>query len=123
MDLYESSSKITAHEELVKGFRAWQASVALTPGEGGLEVFPNLNLSIAYVLLRPFFEPIEPRGKLGTKAYLDKANWQPAIEPNFLRTGANAGQKLSDDTHPHLRLQEGGMVDLPPLNRGDYVFW
>jgi len=123
LDLYESSSKITAHEELVKGFRAWQASVALTPGEGGLEVFPNLNLSIAYVLLRPFFEPIEPRGKLGTKAYLDKSNWQPAIEPNFLRTGANAGQKLSDDTHPHLKLQEGGMVDLPPLNRGDYVFW
>lgn len=51
LDLYQASEKAFAYNELGQGWRSWQASVALTPGLPGLELFPHLNLGMAYALL------------------------------------------------------------------------
>ena len=43
------------------------------PTEGTLEVFPDVGLSNAYIMLRPFFQPRVP---LDDPEILDAKNWQ-----------------------------------------------
>lgn len=93
------------------------------PNEGTLQVFPDVLLSNAYVLLRPFFRNINP----DAADPLDPANWVldlgttefPGINP---REKWYEGQRLSGASHPHMRVDEA-MVSVPKVLPGDMVFW
>lgn len=77
-------------------------------GEGTLRLVPELKLSTAYQLLRPYFI-------LGEE-FDDVTPLFPGASPGnlqFLPT-----RKL----HPHLLLEKS-MVGIPPVKPGDYVFW
>lgn len=43
------------------------------PGQGTLNVFPDVLLSNAYIILRPFFRPLVP---LSSKEILDAEKWE-----------------------------------------------
>ena len=79
-DAFDALPRLTAHQEMARGFRSWQASLNLTHnpiGEGGLELFPSMCNGTAYVMLRPFFQPVAPKAGDGSDAlaaYLDKVS-------------------------------------------------
>jgi hypothetical protein len=58
---------------IFRTFQGWLAVSDTGPGEGTLKVFPDILLSSAYIMLRPFFsstvEPDHPKA-------LDAANWK-----------------------------------------------
>jgi hypothetical protein len=69
---------------------------------------PDLKLSTAYMLLRPYF--------ILNEEFDDTTPLFPGADPGkiqFLPT-----QKL----HPHMHLEKA-MVGIPPVKPGDYVFW
>jgi hypothetical protein len=77
-------------------------------GEGTLRLLPELKLSTAYQLLRPYF-------------ILDETFDE--VTPLFPGATPGATQFLpTRDLHPHL-LMEKSMVGIPPVKPGDYVFW
>jgi hypothetical protein len=43
----------------VRKFQGWTALTKAGAGEGSLSLYPDVRWSIAYVLLRPFFQPPE----------------------------------------------------------------
>lgn len=96
--------------------------------EGTLQVFPNLHLSSAYVILRPFFKPIHPLASaLPTMdekaAYLAPENWTLDLTTSaFPNSVPGHGQELNNETHPHLEL-ESTMVSMPLVEPGDQVYW
>lgn len=47
----------------------------ITPNQGTLQVFPDVLLSNAYIILRPFFKPIVEEG-LSEAELLDAKNWK-----------------------------------------------
>lgn len=77
-------------------------------GEGTLRLVPELKLSTAYMLLRPYFI-------LGEQ-FDDTTPVFPGATPGriqFLPT---------PQMHPHLQLEKS-TVGIPPVRPGDYVFW
>lgn len=77
-------------------------------GEGTIRMVPELKLSTAYQLLRPYFI-------LGERF--------DAVTPLF--PGADPGQLQffpTPELHPHLQMEKS-MVGIPPVRPGDYVFW
>lgn len=95
-------------------FRAWQGWTSMSttsPGEGTLRVVPMLRLSIAYIMLRPFF-----RQKDGSD------EWEVDLEGTSF-PGAHLGGKqfLSKGTHPHLQLDKT-LVGIPTVEPGDQVY-
>ncbi|POY75461.1 hypothetical protein BMF94_1363 [Rhodotorula taiwanensis] len=61
-DLYGGSGQCS----VFRMFQGWTALSRTAPGEGTLQVFPDVNLATAYVMLRPFFKPRTGReGRLG----------------------------------------------------------
>lgn len=112
-------------------FRTWQGWLAMSntgPKEGTLRLFPDVLVSNAYLLLRPFFNPVAPLESFADPAdFLAASNWTfdnsapdfPGIQP---MGGAFGGQRLNADSHPHMRLSEA-MVSVPRVNPGDMVFW
>lgn len=108
-------------------FRMWQGWLSMShsgPGEGTLLVNPLLKLSTIYLLLRPFFRPVQTDAK--AEGYLDEENWEiiGVEEMNSDLQGATPGhgQELSESLHPHLRLDET-MVHVPKIKPGDFVAW
>lgn len=126
-------------------FRSWQGWLAMSntgPGEGTLRLFPDILLSNAYLLLRPFFSPIRTlpdflvefgpqKEEEARLAFLAAENWRfDNSLPNFpgiksLEGGRMfSGQRLSPHSHPHLRLdRESTMIGVPRVQPGDLVFW
>ncbi|KAK8054836.1 hypothetical protein PG993_000063 [Apiospora rasikravindrae] len=110
-------------------FQGWLSMSRTGPREGTLMVSPLLRLATAYMLLRPFFEPVRGLGGgdgAEKERYLDEANWRfcdgkfmtsalQGAEPGF-------GQELSAALHPHLDLDRT-MVHMPPVEPGDFVVW
>ena len=100
------------------------------PNEGTLLVNPLLQLSTAYCLLRPFFEPIAqaetPITGHYSEGFLDPDNWTLKSDSAMTSElqGANPGhaQELNQVLHPHLDLQKT-MVHIPDIKPGDYVVW
>jgi hypothetical protein len=92
------------------------------PGEGTIQFFPDVALSNAYLILRPFF-----RLKPGASDPLPAGNWEldldspdfPGIAP---RDGGFIGPRPTPASHPHLDL-ERAMVSVPKVAPGDMVFW
>lgn len=110
------------------------------PHEGTLQVFPNVHLSNAYTILRPFFRQVP-----GTEDSFDPNNWEYGVCPRPLHarmlvfmvlpdisssdfpgvysTGSGfRGPWPNTKTHPHMKLEQT-MVSVPKVYPGDMVFW
>ncbi|EJT97180.1 DUF1479-domain-containing protein [Dacryopinax primogenitus] len=102
-------------------FRSWQGWLAMSntgPGEGTLKVFPNVQWSNAYVVLRPFFRlrsaELDPLLAENWDYDPDTAHY-PGLKPT-------KSIQLTEDTHPHLQT-ETTMTCMPRVLLGDMVFW
>ena len=100
------------------------------PKEGTLRLFPDLLLSNAYLMLRPFFIRVKPASECQDREeFLASENWRfdnsntqfPGIELLPGRT-MFSGQWLNSKTHPHMEV-DTAMVSVPKVNPGDMVFW
>ncbi|PFH46582.1 hypothetical protein AMATHDRAFT_69546 [Amanita thiersii Skay4041] len=102
-------------------FRCWQGWTSMSstgPNEGTLKVFPNVKLSTAYMILRPFFRP-----KPGCAGSLKFDDWEPDLDtPTFPGSAIGNTQELNEKTHPHLDLART-MISIPRVEPGDQVFW
>ncbi|RDW67512.1 hypothetical protein BP6252_08908 [Coleophoma cylindrospora] len=106
----------TGHSTVLRAFQGWTAFTRAGPREGSLLIVPNVQWTISYVLLRPFFSPPETD-------VLDAHKW--TFNPDgdwFPGTSRQGSQKLSPNSHPHLRLKES-LVNIPVVNPGDTVWW
>ncbi|RKK94002.1 hypothetical protein BFJ68_g15337 [Fusarium oxysporum] len=129
-DPWDASGRVDAVNNRYDGlgacsmFRMWQGWMSMShtkPGEGTLLVNPLVKLSMAYVLLRPFFKAKSER--LG-QGYLDEGNWELMRNVDSELQGATpgTGQELTGELHPHLEL-ERTMVHVPEIQPGDFVAW
>ncbi|KDR75460.1 hypothetical protein GALMADRAFT_247897 [Galerina marginata CBS 339.88] len=126
-DPFNVSPRIGARQDMYHAsnacsiFRAWQGWTALSrtgPSEGTLRVLPMLSLASAYVILRPFFRPINPNS--GSLKFED---WVLDLEsPLFPGSSIGKTQELTEKTHPHLMLGQT-MVSIPRVDPGDQVYW
>lgn len=91
-----------------RSFQGWISLSHTKTGEGTLRLVPELKLSTAYQLLRPFF--------ILDEKFDDVTPLFPGATPGFLQF------RPTDALHPHLLLQKT-MVGIPPVKPGDYVFW
>lgn len=85
------------------------------PNEGTLQVFPDIAISSAYVILRPFFKAIKSLAELNEDraAYLAAENWTLDLDSSdFPNSAPGHGQELNDETHPHLDLRRT-MLSVP----------
>ncbi|KAG8897338.1 hypothetical protein FRC01_011376 [Tulasnella sp. 417] len=116
-DMYNGPNQCS----VFRAFQGWLALSSTGPSEGTLRVFPLLKEASAYVLLRPFFKPTLPPTDPN---YLSAHSWTIDVEstnfPNSFMAGA---QELNDLTHPHLRLDDGGIVSVKKVEPGDMVYW
>ncbi|KAM5544876.1 hypothetical protein V8D89_001774 [Ganoderma adspersum] len=104
-------------------FQGWLALSETAPNEGTLQVFPNVMLSNAYTILRPFFAPKEganPESFNPNDWQLDTAS--PEFHGIYSHRGGFVGPRPNPKTHPHLRLEQT-MVSMPKVYPGDMVFW
>lgn len=85
-----------------------EADSRLDTGEGTLRLVPELKLSTAYQLLRPYF--------ILDETFDDVTPLFPGADPGFQQF------RPTDKLHPHM-LMEKSMVGIPPVKPGDYVFW
>jgi Protein of unknown function (DUF1479) len=138
-DPWNAGSRVPAISDLYNGagacsmyrmFQGWLSMSRTGPYEGTLMVNPNLQLSTAYFLLRPFFAPIKPRRSLidgkDINEFLHADNWRlkSGNEMTSELHGAYLGtaQELNELFHPHLDLKRT-MVHVPQVKPGDYVAW
>ncbi|GAA5913505.1 hypothetical protein JCM6882_002381 [Rhodosporidiobolus microsporus] len=99
-------------------FQGWTALSETSPNEGTLQVFPDLDLATAYVVLRPFF-----RARPGREGKLGFNDWEVDLDSTvFPGSVKGKGQELNDVTHPHLRLSET-MTSVPKVVPGSQVYW
>ncbi|KAJ2892326.1 hypothetical protein MKZ38_009997 [Zalerion maritima] len=106
-------------------FQAWLSMSPIGPGEGTLLVYPDVKLSTAYLLLRPFFKALKGKSELDTQKYLDPSNWVfcgEDMDTDIQGATPGHGQELNDDAHPHLELTKT-MTPMPQLRPGDFVVW
>jgi len=109
----------TAHSSVLRTFQGWTALTPTAPREGTIMVYPNLKSVIAYMLLRPFFQP--PKDK--DADIMDPHTWTLDEETGwFPGTFKAQSQRLSRVSHPHLRLEEC-LVHMPKVTPGDTVWW
>jgi hypothetical protein len=101
--------------------RCYQGWTALTPtakDEGTIILYPNVQLVMAYVLLRPFFQPPQDTAKI-----MDPREWTYDPTGNWFPGAGKKGEmRLSSASHPHLRFEEN-FLHIPPLEAGDTVWW
>jgi len=105
-------------------FQGWLAMSETEPHQGTLKVFPDVLLSNAYIILRPFFRPLV---SVESKEILDVNNWEYAISyaefPGILpKDGGFTGPRPTTGTHPHMMLDKM-MISVPKVMPGDTVFW
>lgn len=128
---WESSSRLKSSSDLRDGgenggmfrmFQGWMSLSSLSRSSGTLLVCPMLQLTTAYLLLRPFFVPRIT--DWGHPDFLSPANWHLEVPPSAVLHGATPSytQEVNNVLHPHLRLDES-MVPIPDLEPGDYVVW
>ncbi|KDR78730.1 hypothetical protein GALMADRAFT_244254 [Galerina marginata CBS 339.88] len=107
-----------------RAFQGWLAMSETAPTQGTLRVFPDVFLSNAYLILRPFFTPTV---SVDSEDIFDGKNWKFDIStPDFPgiipRGNGFAGPKPTPELHPNMRLEET-MTSVPKVFPGDTVFW
>ncbi|KAI0438037.1 DUF1479-domain-containing protein [Xylaria telfairii] len=132
-DLYNRSGSCS----MFRMFQGFLSLSSVPAGSGTLTVCPMLQLSTAYLLLRPFFTPryknpaaamADYEMGMGPKRseldFLHPNNWNLNVSQTSILHGAVPGyvHELSTALHPHLQLQRT-MVSVPDLEPGDYVIW
>ncbi|PPQ86996.1 hypothetical protein CVT26_005465, partial [Gymnopilus dilepis] len=105
-------------------FQGWLALSETAPKEGTLQVFPDVVLSNAYTILRPFFTPtvdIESEEIFSLKGWKFDITTSsfPGIRPH---EGGYYGPRPTPALHPNLRLEQT-MLSVPRVKPGDMVFW
>ncbi|KIK70204.1 hypothetical protein GYMLUDRAFT_213378 [Collybiopsis luxurians FD-317 M1] len=91
-------------------FRSLQGWLSIDdngPECGTIQLLPDIKLSTAYILLRPFF---------------DSDNKLDMDSTYFYGADPGQGQVVKDVWHPHLQLNKT-VVSCPQAAPGDYVFW
>ncbi|KAL5337422.1 hypothetical protein BJX70DRAFT_399725 [Aspergillus crustosus] len=108
-----------AHSQVLRTFQGWTALTPTAPREGTIMLYPNVKTAIAYMLLRPFFQPpVDP-----TMDQLSPENWTLDDSTGwFPGTFKPESQRLSRASHPHLRLEEC-LIYAPEVRPGDTVWW
>lgn len=105
-DLYQAQGSCSA-------FRAMQGWLSMSncgPGEGTLRLLPSLKLTMAYIMLRPFF------------SYDEEERFDPT-QPTFPGATPGGGQFFpTEKFHPHLRLDKT-IISVSKVRPGDYMFW
>lgn len=106
------------HSTVLRSFQGWTALSRNAPWEGGLLLYPNVEVVLAYLLLRPFFTPPADETKI-----MEASEWAFDCDNAwFPGTFKEQSQFLSPSSHPHLRLKEC-LINLPPMKAGDTVWW
>ncbi|KAJ7824584.1 hypothetical protein B0H14DRAFT_3728287 [Mycena olivaceomarginata] len=118
--LYRRANQLS----IFRTFQGWLAISKAGPGQGTLKVFPDVLLSNAYIILRPFFRPLV---SLSSKEILDAEKWEfdistPHFPGIFTRDIGFGGPQPTNESHPHLLL-DATMISVPTVNPGDTVFW
>ncbi|KAI0123541.1 hypothetical protein BJ170DRAFT_703745 [Xylariales sp. AK1849] len=106
-------------------FQGWLSMSRTGPYEGTLMVNPLLQLSTAYLLLRPFFQPVKAANSLSSAEFLSEENWEFSgrhMTSELQGATPGHGQELSDALHPHLELDRS-IVHMPQVGPGDFVVW
>ncbi|KAF2832852.1 DUF1479-domain-containing protein [Ophiobolus disseminans] len=117
-DADQEMYKAMAHSTVLRTFQGWTALTPTAAREGTIMIYPNLKSVIAYMLLRPFFQPPKDR----TADAMDPMTWTLDETGWFPGTAKTQSQRLSRISHPHLRLEEC-LVHMPKVNPGDTVWW
>ncbi|CAI0655841.1 unnamed protein product, partial [Colletotrichum noveboracense] len=130
---WEVSARVHAVQDLYNGagacsmfrmFQGWLSMSDAGPREGTLLVNPLVKHTTAYLLLRPFFQPL--REDVSGAEFLREENWVFTAGEGMSSElhGATAGhcQELNGKLHPHLEL-ERTMVHMPKIKPGDFVAW
>ncbi|KAJ3479738.1 hypothetical protein NLI96_g8844 [Meripilus lineatus] len=131
-DPYDATPRLNAKQDLYDApnqcsiFRPWQGWTSLSTAgsrNGTLQLLPFLSLSTAYIMLRPFFR-LRPGYKLSDgEIALAASSWELDLDgTDFPGNEMGKTQCLSEETHPHLRLDQT-MVSIPQVNPGDQVYW
>ncbi|KAK5119742.1 hypothetical protein LTR85_007318 [Meristemomyces frigidus] len=108
----------SAHSSVFRAYQGWTALTESGPQEGSLLLYPDVQTVIAYLLLRPFFQPPKDEAEI-----MDATKWTFDVSDTwFPGTWRDDSQMLSPSSHPHLRLQEC-MVNIPRMYPGDTVWW
>jgi hypothetical protein len=70
-------------------FQGWLAMSETAPTQGTLKVFPDVLLSNAYIIMRPFFRPVVSSD---SQDFLDPRNWEygEAMLAKFLQCYSNS---------------------------------
>ncbi|KAL4879707.1 hypothetical protein BJY04DRAFT_228891 [Aspergillus karnatakaensis] len=106
VDLYRQQGSCSAFRAL----QGWLSLSTCSPGEGTLRLLPNLKLSVAYLLLRPFFVDNDD----------DVVNTD---HPTFPGATPGKGQLFpTTKFHPHLQ-QDRSIISVPTVYPGDYMYW
>lgn len=103
-DLYGTGESCSVFRSL----QGWLSLSHTGTGEGTLRLVPNLKLSTAYLLLRPYF--------ILDEQFDSSAPLFPGARPGSLQFFP------TESLHPHLDLKRT-MIGIPPVKPGDYVFW
>ncbi|KAK0490729.1 hypothetical protein IW261DRAFT_1433824 [Armillaria novae-zelandiae] len=109
---------------IFRSFQGWLAMSETAPTEGTLKVFPDVLLSNAYLILRPFFRLLvapDSSDIWNPKSWaFDISNADfPGLYP---RKGWWYGPQPTPELHPNLLLEKT-MTSVPKVCPGDTVFW
>ncbi|KAI1344348.1 DUF1479 domain protein [Xylariaceae sp. FL0016] len=133
-DPWDASTRVSAVMDNYNGlgacsmfrmFQGWLSMSHTKPYEGTLMVNPLLQLSMSYLLLRPFFRPVREAKEVSTSQYLATENWEFAgctMTSELQGATPGFGQELNADLHPHLELDRT-LVHMPQVRPGDFVVW
>ncbi|RLV92547.1 Uncharacterized protein YbiU [Spathaspora sp. JA1] len=101
---------------ICSAFRTLQGWLALSnnkSGEGTLRILPNIKLSMAYIMLRPFFWKDPESGDLDDYEI-------DLTSPKFPGAIPSTGQLFLGDFYHHLQQ---GVVSIPDVQKGSFVYW
>lgn len=114
MNLYDGPGSCGVFRAL----QGWTSLSTTRAGEGTLKVYPALKHGMAYMLLRPFFQPVDP-----TSPLLDPQAWKLDLDTSdFPKAPLGRSQEFDDASHPHLELSRT-MTSLGEVRPGDTAWW
>lgn len=120
-DMYNGAGACSVFRPL----QGWLSMSSTGVNEGTLRVLPLLQSATAYIILRPFFQPVQSEKECGGigERYLSPDNWRfNASSPDFPGCSLGRNIELSSQTHPHLKLDQT-MTSIPRVDAGDCALW